>query len=217
MSLAGCGLACRFCSEAGIVGPIKEPGRRARGERLSPALWRRLDTRGARSLSFIGGNPDESLLAVLRFLAAAPGDWTVPVVWNCHCFATPEAVRLLHGVVDAFVPDIKFGNRRCGRRLSGATDYTAAAEAALSEMLSQRVPVLARILVLPGHARCCHEPCMDMLARLGNRRLRVSVLGQYFPDFRITRRDGPLARRPAPEEVAAVRAMALERGLSVLD
>ncbi|MGH8560224.1 MAG: hypothetical protein ACRESZ_22785 [Methylococcales bacterium] len=47
---------------------------------LDPNLWRRMDTTGARSMSFVGGNPDESLYAILRFLTDMPADWTLPVV-----------------------------------------------------------------------------------------------------------------------------------------
>ncbi len=96
VSLAGCGLRCRFCQQW----PLLQP-RQAGGEPLAATLWSRLDTRGARSLSFIGGNPDESLPAILRFLEQAPADWALPIVWHSHAYASPETLRLLAGVVDA--------------------------------------------------------------------------------------------------------------------
>ena len=94
VSLAGCGLRCRYCQQWELLEPKK-----VTGKPLNETLWRELDTEGARSVSFIGGNPDESLYAILRFLAAAPSDWKLPVVWNCHSYATPETIQLLDGVV----------------------------------------------------------------------------------------------------------------------
>jgi putative pyruvate formate lyase activating enzyme len=212
LSLAGCGLRCRFCQQ----GPLLEPAG-VSADPLGPALWPRLETRGARSLSFVGGNPDESLFAVLRFLAAAPADWRLPVVWNNHGYSTLDTLRLVDGVVDCYLPDFKYGSEACGRRLSGVPDYPATALAAVTAMLGQGVPVIVRVLVLPGHLECCHAPVLGALAALPQANLIVSVRGQYCPDWRITARDGALARRVAPEETEAVRQMAGELGLRLAD
>lgn len=213
LNLAGCGLRCRYCQQSAILDPAK-----VIGERLDGSLWTRLDTDGARSLSFVGGNPDESLYSILRFLASAPNDWSLPVVWNSHAYATPETLALLDGVVDAYVPDYKYGNKACALRLSGAQDYPVIAASAIKAMLAQEVPVFVRILVLPGHMECCHCPTLDSLAGVrDNGTLLISVRGQYCPDWRIGPRDGVLARRVMPEEVDAVRAKAEVLGLTSLN
>ena len=208
LNLAGCGLRCRYCQQGRLLAPP-----RVAGETLDAGLWRRLDPTGARSLSFVGGNPDESLYAILCFLSAAPVDWKLPIAWNCHAYGGPEALELLDGVVDAFVPDVKYGNDGCGERLSGVSGYSAAARSNLEAMLAQGVPVIARVLVLPGHVDCCHLPALDALRALASPRLVVSIRGQYSPDYRITARDGALARRVAADEVEAVRRHAADRGL----
>jgi uncharacterized Fe-S radical SAM superfamily protein PflX len=82
LSLAGCGLRCRFCQQGALLDPA-----RVSGDALDASLWTKLDTAGARSLSFVGGNPDESLYAILKFLKAAPEDWDLPIAWNCHSYA----------------------------------------------------------------------------------------------------------------------------------
>ena len=212
IGLAGCGLRCRFCQQWPLLKP-----RQIEGEPLDAALWSRLDARGARSLSFIGGNPDESLPAILRFLNQAPAGWVLPIVWNSHAYATPETLRLLEGVVDAYVPDFKYGSEGCGRRLAGAAHYLAVARAAIETMLGQGTPVLVRVLVLPGHLECCHLPALAALAALQAPNLAVSIRGQYCPDGRVTARDGVLARRPTAEEMATVRACAQALGLRAVD
>ena len=212
ISLAGCGLRCRYCQQASILNPAK-----VCGEPLEPSLWTALDARGARSLSFAGGNPDESIHSVLRFLVGAPSDWPLFIVWNCHGAATGETLALLDGVVDAWLPDYKYGNNACGRRLSGIDGCADAASRSTQAMLSQNVPVIVRLLVLPCHLDRCHLPVLKDLARLSNGRdLWISIRGQYCPDWRISRRDGAMMRRPQPYEVAAVRGHAEALGLKLV-
>ncbi len=213
VNLAGCGLRCRYCQQGAILNPAK-----VNGDHLDGSLWGRLDTRGARSLSFVGGNPDESLYAILGFLASAPADWMLSIVWNCHAYATPETLTLLEGVVDAYIPDYKYGSTTCGLRLSGARDYPSVAEAAIKAMLAQGVPVIVRILVLPGHLECCHGPVLETLAGLGDcGTLLVSVRGQYCPDWRIGPGDGSLTGRAARVEIEAVRTRAKMLGLTLVE
>lgn len=212
LNLAGCGLRCRFCQQGALLNPAEVVG-----EPFVPGLWDQLETHGARSLSFVGGNPSESLYAVLRFLSAAPANWRLPIGWNCHAYETVETVDILNGLVDVYVPDFKYGSETCGRRLSRIPDYPAVATAAVTAMLEQAVPVIVRILVLPGHIECCHRPVLDILATLPRDGLSLSVRGQYCPDWKVTPRDGELARRTTPAEVEMVRAYAREQNLPVLD
>jgi putative pyruvate formate lyase activating enzyme len=210
VSLAGCGLRCRYCQQGLLLDPDRVPR-----PVLGPDLWQQLTPDGARTLMFIGGNPDESLPAILRFLRAAPEHWTLPIVWKCHAYATPEALLLLRSVADVYVPDVKYGTASCGTRWSGVPDYPARAAAALRAMIATGALVIARILVLPGHLTCCHLPMLDLLASLPQPQLLVSVRGQYCPDWEITAADGPMAARPSPSEVQAVIEAAEARGLTL--
>ena len=84
-------------------------------------------------------------------------------------------------------------------------------------MLSQRVPVIVRILVLPGHFDCCHAPVLEMLASMNSEHLYVSVLGQYWPDWQITEADGEMARRVTTDEVKQVHNLACKIGLQIIE
>jgi uncharacterized Fe-S radical SAM superfamily protein PflX len=46
-----------------------------------------------------------------------PSNVEVPIVWNCHAYSTSPTLSLLHGVGDAFVPDLKYMSETCGRAL----------------------------------------------------------------------------------------------------
>lgn len=209
ISLAGCGLRCKACQQGPLLAPAGISGRD-----LSPELWRDLDFARARSLSFAGGNPDESLPAIFGFLAGVPRDFGLPIAWNCHAYSTPEVLALLDGVVDVWVPDLKYGSASCGSKWSGVAAYPHHATAAIQAMLRQGVPVFVRVLVLPGHFECCHAPALRALAALaGQAHLSVRISGQYAPDWKVTERDGPMAKRPEANEVAAAVAMAKTLGL----
>lgn len=212
IGLAGCGLRCRYCQQGELLDPDA-----AGGVALAPALWAELELAGARSLSFVGGNPDESLPAIVEFLAASPADWALPLVWNCHAFSTAETLSLLDGVVDVYVPDFKYGDDACAARWSAAPGYTTHARAAIAAMVAQGAVVIVRLLVLPGHVECCHAPALAFLATLPQAGLLVSVRGQYAPDWRITTRDGAMARRPTTSEIEAVREHARSHRLRLVD
>lgn len=199
ISLRGCGMRCRYCQQAAALNPRGTPV-----EELMPASWERLDLSGARSLTFVGGNPTESLYAILVFLRAAPPNFPLPIGWNCSGYDAVEAVHLLDRVCDVYIPDLKYGNEACARRLSGASGYVENARAVITEMCRQGVPVFVRILVLPDHVECCHVPSLEALMPVRSQ-IRVNILGQYAPDFMIRETDGPLARRPLSDEVACVR------------
>ena len=211
VSLAGCGLRCRFCQQHELLFP-----RKLKASALDAALWQRMDLAGARSLSFIGGNPDENLAAILEFLRAAPEDWNLPIVWNTHTYVPVETVDLLDGIVDVYLPDYKYGADSCGRRLSQIENYPEIAEIAIQAMSCQDVPVIVRILILPEHVECCHLPVLSRLAGMNLPNLWVSIRAQYCPDWRITTKDGALARRPNSTEVTAVRTAALKLGLRLV-
>ncbi len=206
IALRGCGLRCRSCQQFRALKP-NGPESHA----LTPAVWQRLDLSSARSLVFIGGNPTESLPAILDFLRGAPDDFALPVGWNTHGYDTVEAIRLLDGVVDVYVPDFKYGSDACAERLSGAPGYVVNAESIVREMCRQGVPVLVRILVLPGHNSCCHLRTLERLEPL-RQQVHLNILGQYAPDFLIGPGDGPLTRRPLRDEVTAVRDAAQAAG-----
>lgn len=212
LNLRGCGLRCRFCQQH----PLLDVGTPT-GEPLAAELWGRLDMTGARSLSFVGGNPDESLPAVLGFLAAAPRGFNLPIVWNNHAYMSGEVSRLLDGVVDCYVPDFKYFDDKCAARLSGVNHYPDVAKAAIRSLLRRDVPLIVRILVLPGHIECCHLPALRWLAEAdqeGN--CFVSIRGQYAPDWKITKRDGLMARRVTCDEVQTVVRAAQELGLRMI-
>jgi putative pyruvate formate lyase activating enzyme len=211
LNLRGCALRCRFCQQHALL-DVRAP----KSEILGPHLWARLNAEDARSISFVGGNPDESMHAILEIIKADPLNRTLPVAWNIHAYMSEEGLKLLDGVVDCYVPDLKYLDSRCGLQLSGVPHYAEIAKATIRSLLRQNAPVVVRMLVLPGHGACCHMPSLYWLAEQERRgHLYLSVRGQYSPDWKITDRDGLLARRVTLNEVDAVIKIARKLGLQL--
>lgn len=201
INLRGCGLQCTFCQKHELVDPDGP------GILLETDFWTQLKSRSARSFSFIGGNPDESVYSILRFLAAAPPGLSKPIVWNSNGYAEAIVYQLLKGVVDAYIPDMKFYSRGCSEDLARCTNYFEVFQKGVEEMVQQEVPVIVRMLVMPGHLECCHIPLIRYLSQF-NGRTSLHIMDQYYPDYRILQEKTEMNRRPMEFETRYARSYA---------
>ena len=152
---SGCTLRCVYCQNGDIS--HTGLGRPFTPRELSDTL-KRLCGLGVHTLSFITGTPFVPLILEAVSLWRPP----VPLVWNTSGYETVETLRLLDGVIDVYLPDLKHFSPRAGRLCAGAPDYFAVASAALKEMCRQtgapvldgdgimRRGTLVRHLILPG-------------------------------------------------------------------
>jgi putative pyruvate formate lyase activating enzyme len=132
---------------------------------------------GAQSWHFLGGNPDESLPGILQALALTQRPR--PVVWNSSLMLTPPALELLKGVVDIWLPDFKFGNDGCARRLAAVESYVGIVQGNL-RLLNDQSHVVVRHVLLPGHEECCTQPVLDWV-RLHCPRFRLHAFPMQEP------------------------------------
>ena len=205
INLRGCGLKCRFCQQYKLLKPA------GAGEPLERGLWKRLDLRHARSISFVGGNPDESVYAILRFLSKAPQRMTRPVIWNANGYGSGIVYKLLDGIVDAYIPDVKFHDNECSKKLAGCHNYFDQFQTGIAAMVAQNVPVFVRLLVLPGHVECCHKHAISYLAQY-RQSIKLNLLGQYHPDYIIEHDQSAMSRRPNRFELDLLKTYAVQVG-----
>jgi len=204
---SGCTATCTFCTAARFAfrpqyGVEATPGQLA-------AAVRRRKAQGARTLEFVGGDPLPHLPFVLATLALL-GDEAPPVVWNSNFYHTPEALALLDGVIALYLPDLKFGNDRCGVELGGMPDYWAVVTGAIA-WAAARSRVMVRHLLMPGHFDCCTEPALRWLADAVPQ-TTVSLLTQYFPPAHAR---GPLAAQLSNAEIEQAQALAQRLNLTL--
>jgi len=194
--LANCNLRCAFCQNHDISQrPTDFAGREISPEELA-AIFIDLQDRGCHNLNWV--SPSHQVPQLVRALAvAAHRGLELPIVYNTNAYDSLEVLRLLDGVIDIYMPDLKYADPDAGCRLSGTEDYPQRAREALTEMYRQvgdtwelgpegelRRGLLVRMLVLPeGFAGI--EENLEWIARNLSPKVTISLLAQYHPAHRV--------------------------------
>lgn len=176
---SGCTATCSFCTAA------KFAFRPTYGVAVSPqqlaARMVQRQAEGARSICFIGGDPTPHIPFILDSLVALGARKAVPTVFNSNFYLTNTALTLLDGVIDIYLPDLKFGPavgpQSCGERIGGMPDYWRVVTRCLAQLHAQGKRVIVRHLLMPGHWDCCTVPVLHWLAEY---EFEVSLLTQYI-------------------------------------
>jgi putative pyruvate formate lyase activating enzyme len=201
LALTGCSWHCVYCHTFDIINRVDA------GTPLLPPVYAGLYERAiaeARTLSFVGGNPDHHMPAILDFLMAAPEDFTLPLVWNSNMYGSPELYKLLDGLVDVYLGDLRYGNDDCAKRLSGLERCVVPVARNWQQVQTQGAVLIVRLLLLPGHVDCCLRP---MVAWLQEHlpMAQVSLLSQFHPTYLVAKRAPEMNRTPTTEEVETAR------------
>ncbi len=200
----GCTLGCTYCQNRAIsAAPVGAP--------MDPAALRKameeLIAQGAENIDLV--TPTQYLPTVIPALEPR---LPVPVVYNCGGYERVETLQKLEGLVDIYLPDLKYADNALAARLSGAGDYFERATAAILEMLRQVGPpqwegqrlkkgVIIRHLILPGQV----GNSLKVLDWIGEHfapgQVLVSLMRQYTPMGGLP---APFDRQVTDEEYDAV-------------
>jgi putative pyruvate formate lyase activating enzyme len=226
-----CNLGCVFCQNYEIS---QGPAGHALPAREVARLMFRLQEQGCHNVNLV--TPSHVVPMFLEALVlAAEGGLNLPIVYNTGGYDALEALRLLDGIVDLYMPDFKFWEPATARRLTDAQDYPERAREAFREMHRQvgvlklspqglaRRGLLVRHLVMPGQARESAAILRWLAAELSPDTY-VNIMAQYHPAHRVGG-IGPkqevlfedLLRRPSRQELAEAVAAARAAGLWRLD
>lgn len=183
---SGCSLGCVFCQNEAIS--HKDFGKTVSLERLSQ-ICDELIAQGAHNINFV--NPTHYAHVVKALLEAHP--LPVPTVWNSGGYDRVETLKSLDGLVDIYLPDLKYLDSKTALRYSAAADYPETATAAIREMVRQTGPcqfdgdglltrgVIVRHLILPGQVAQA-KAVMDWIAReFEPGSVLFSLMSQYTP------------------------------------
>lgn len=200
---SGCTLGCVYCQN----GDISAGGF---GKDISTArlreIFQELIAQGAHNIELV--TPTHFLPWILPALTPR---LPVPVVYNCGGYERVETLRALEGLVDVYLPDLKYADGALAAELSGAADYFPVACEAIREMFRQVGPyvienglltrgVVIRHLVLPGYLDNTRR-VLDWIAEtFAPGDVLVSLMSQYTPTANMT---GRLARRVTAAEYRA--------------
>jgi putative pyruvate formate lyase activating enzyme len=203
---AHCNMHCVFCqnhdiSQSGI-------GQYVTAVRLCEMMLE-LQELGCHNINLVTPTPWVPQIAEAMMLAQA-GGLTIPVVYNCGGYESARTLKLLDGVIDIYMPDIKYSDNALAFKYSGVKNYWDTVQAALQEMQRQvgdlvtdrqgtaQKGLLIRHLVLPGDLAGT-AACLKYISTKISGKAAVNVMDQYHPAFKANEYP-ELDRRITPRE-----------------
>ena len=187
---SGCNLRCQFCQNYKISWEGK-------GEEISvkeladKMIW--LQNEGGNNINFVTGFMYIPQIVEAIKIARKNG-LEIPTVYNSSGYESVDALKLLEGYIDVYLPDFKYYYDDLALRLSNAKDYKEIALNAIKEMLRQQSKniydennmiekgVIIRHLILPNHVQNSKQ-VLKLLKNNFGKQVYVSVMAQYFPVF----------------------------------
>jgi len=217
----GCNLRCVFCQNWDIS--QMRLGRTVSISELADMMIELQDMR-CHNINLV--TPTHYMPHILAALVAAcERGLEVPLVYNCGGYESVSALRLLDGVVDIYMPDVKYADPDIGLRYSHVPDYPKVVKAALKEMHRQVGDLwidedgiawrglLVRHLVLPG-GRAGTAEIVKFIADEISRDTYINIMSQYRPEYRAREHpplDRPITAREYEEAVRLARKAGLHR------
>lgn len=187
----GCNLRCVFCQNWEIS--HLSQGKTVSVEELA-AIMLDLENAGCHNINLV--TPTSYLPQILAALEiAAHQGLNLPIVYNCGGYESPIALELLDGVVDIYMPDLKFGDDEKALSLTGAKNYFSAVKAAITEMHRQVGDLqlnadgiayrglIVRHLVLPDNLAAT-DKIINFIADEISPHTYINIMDQYYPAYK---------------------------------
>ncbi len=187
---SGCALRCLYCQNFQI-------SQEGIGEELVPedlaGIFLDLQTQGCHNLDLVSPTPHLPFILSALETAISQG-FRLPIVYNTHGYLSETALDLLEGIVDIFLPDMKYGEKETAARLSQVEDYPYYNQTAIRQMFRQVGSLkideqgigwrglLVRHLILPEKNKNSLE-VIKVLASISTE-IPISLMAQYRPCFK---------------------------------
>ena len=190
----GCPLRCVFCQNH-IIALGKEKSGEKIGKEIDifrlKEIFLELQEKRANNINLVTGTHYIPQIAEALRMAKKEG-LIIPIVYNTSGYEKVESIRLLEGLVDVYLPDMKYVSKELSKEYSNAADYFEVASKALEEMVRQagepvfdtrgyiRKGVIVRHLVLPGSTKDS-KAVLEYLWNTYGDRIYISIMNQYTP------------------------------------
>lgn len=218
-----CSLRCVFCQNWQIS--HKGQGHEVEPDDLADMMLQ-LQAQGCHNINFVTPSHVVAQIIAAVNIAAQKG-LHLPLVYNTGGYDSPEALALLDGIIDIYMPDMKYGDSRIARKYSKVRDYVKVNFAAVKEMHRQvgdlqlneqgivQRGLLVRHLLLPGELAGT-EAVLAFLANDISSNTYLNLMDQYYPCYRASE-NPPLDRTLYESEYQQAFAYAEQYGLHRLD
>ena len=218
-----CNLKCIFCQNW-TISHIGE-GEEISFERLAKIMLEIRDM-GCHNINLV--TPTHQMPMILHALAlATEKGLNIPIVYNCGGYESLEAVKILDGVVDIYMPDFKYSDPEMALKYSKARDYPLIVKEVIKKMYRQVGDLiidnrgialrglLVRHLVLPEGIAGTKE-VVRFIAEEISKDTYINIMDQYYPCYKAFEHP-PLDRRITTKEYSEAIEMAIRAGLKRID
>lgn len=180
IGLYGCTISCCSCHASSF---LLIENCKNEGKILGPDLWLEIDYRNCQTIEFnAAGDPTPHLLAIFNVLNQAPSNMNHPIVWSSNSYASRQVWKILDGIADVFLVDMKYGNDKCAHELAGCTNHNNCARETMESLKNIPGRKIIRWLLLPGHVECCGKEIVKLLSQYG---FCFSLLDDFQDDYKM--------------------------------
>jgi putative pyruvate formate lyase activating enzyme len=189
--LGNCNLRCVYCQNYQISQTHREQIKNEVTEERLAEIMLELQARGCHNINFVSPTHFAPQIARAVLLACERG-LRLPIVYNTNAYDSVEVLRLLEGIVDVYLPDLKYADSADGYTYSKVPGYAEHARAALREMYRQtgdrlifnddgllQRGLVVRLLVLPNDVAGVRES-LEWIKENLSPRVAVSLMAQYY-------------------------------------
>lgn len=215
---ANCNLRCVYCQNY----PISQlsNGNEVEVEQLA-WMMRSLKDKGCHNINLV--TPSHLVPQIIKAVAlAAEGGLDIPIVYNTSGYDSIDSLKLLEGIVDMYLPDMRYADKEYSLRYSGVANYPAVNRTAMKEMYRQvgnlvmedgiaKRGLIIRHLILPNNISGTDE-VMQFISDELSKEAYISLMDQYFPAYRASKIP-ELARKITKDEYDKAFKRMIEHGI----
>ena len=221
---SGCSLGCVFCQNKDIS-RRGGSGREMSSKDLRDAILD-LQESGVHNINLVTPTHFVHKLVPILMDMRSHNELSIPVVYNTSGYEKVETLKDLDGLVDIYMPDLKYFSAELAKKYSAASNYPDVALRAIKEMLSQvgsyefsasepsvlKRGLIVRHLVLPSHRADSIAVLEELAKAIPAEDILLSLMSQYTPDFALDTPYRELHRRITSFEYSSVVKRAEELG-----
>ncbi|MFA5051858.1 MAG: radical SAM protein [Patescibacteria group bacterium] len=191
-----CNLHCCYCQNWQISHPPASAPQHEYTPHALAAEMVKLQKQGAHNINLV--SPSHYVPQIIASLHhAILGGLEIPIIYNTNGYDSVETLRLLDGIIDIYLPDLKYAHDAMAKKYSQAINYALYNQSAIKEMYRQvgrlkldaygiaTQGLIVRHLVLPGNI-AGSQASLEFLAGLSPD-IHLSLMSQYRPEYRATR------------------------------
>ncbi|MGI9036854.1 MAG: radical SAM protein [Pyrinomonadaceae bacterium] len=186
-----CNLRCVYCQNYQISQTWKTNKKNEISHERLAEMMLELQAKGCHNIGFVSPTHFAPQMARAILIAAENG-LKLPIVYNTNAYDSVEVLRLLDGIIDVYLPDLKYAENDAGFKYSKVRDYTTFARAAIKEMFRQtgdeliydengllQKGLVIRLLVLPNDIAGIEENLRWIRDELSPK-IAISLMAQYY-------------------------------------